>query len=59
MFSRWMASAVGAAIFGAIANATLSARLSNPPQSVAKRLGRTTDVTSLVLGGRLDPASPS
>jgi hypothetical protein len=36
----------------------LSARLSNAPQSVAKRLGRTTDATSLVLGGHLDPASP-
>jgi hypothetical protein len=53
-----MASAVGVAIYGAIANATLLARLSDAPPSVAEHLGRTTDATSLVLGGHLDPASP-
>ena len=59
MFSRSMGSALGAAVFGAIANATLSGRLAHPPAAVAKALGgKGVDVTSLVLGGNLPTGDP-
>ncbi|MEC3976071.1 MDR family MFS transporter [Amycolatopsis sp. H20-H5] len=51
MFSRSLGSAVGAAVFGAIANATLADRFAHPPAEVAGRLPATADPTSLVLGG--------
>jgi EmrB/QacA subfamily drug resistance transporter len=51
MFSRSLGSAVGAAVFGAIANATLSARFARPPAAAAGRLPRGVDATSLVLSG--------
>jgi EmrB/QacA subfamily drug resistance transporter len=51
MFSRSLGSAVGVAIFGAIANATLSDRFSHPPEEVAGRLPDSVDATSLVLAG--------
>jgi EmrB/QacA subfamily drug resistance transporter len=51
MFSRSLGSAVGAAVFGAIANATLAARFDHPPAAVAGRLPKSVDATSLVLTG--------
>jgi len=51
LFSRSLGSAVGAAVFGAIANATLASRFANPPAEVAGHLPRSVDATSLVLGG--------
>jgi EmrB/QacA subfamily drug resistance transporter len=53
MFFRSMGSAVGAAIFGAIANTTLAGRFTHPPATVHGRLPHSVDATSLVLGGRL------
>jgi EmrB/QacA subfamily drug resistance transporter len=58
MFSRSLGSAVGVAIFGAIANATLSARFAEPPANVAGHLPPSVDATSIVLGGHADPNSP-
>jgi EmrB/QacA subfamily drug resistance transporter len=53
MFFRSMGSAVGAAVFGAIANSTLTARFASPPAAVRGRLPHNADATSLVLGGHL------
>ncbi|HEX4700622.1 MAG TPA: MDR family MFS transporter [Pseudonocardiaceae bacterium] len=56
MFSRSMGSAVGAAVFGAIANGTLANRLAHPPAAVSAALGgQGVDATSLVLGGNVRP----
>jgi EmrB/QacA subfamily drug resistance transporter len=54
MFFRSMGSALGAAVFGAIANATLTDRLSHPPAAVAGKLPTGVDTGSVVLnaGGR-------
>jgi MFS family permease len=54
MFSRSLGSAVGAALFGAIANATLANRFANPPSELAGKLPDSVDATSLVLGGHAD-----
>ncbi|RSD21455.1 MDR family MFS transporter [Amycolatopsis eburnea] len=54
LFSRSLGSAVGAAVFGAIANATLASRFANPPAEVAGKLPPSVDATSLVLGGHAD-----
>jgi EmrB/QacA subfamily drug resistance transporter len=54
LFSRSLGSAVGAAVFGAIANATLANRFANPPAEVAGHLPPSVDATSLVLGGHTD-----
>ncbi|MCU1686099.1 MAG: major facilitator transporter [Amycolatopsis sp.] len=54
MFSRSMGSAVGAAVFGAIANATLASRFDHPPAAVAGHLPPSVDATSLVLGGKAE-----
>ncbi|WP_318307219.1 MDR family MFS transporter [Amycolatopsis solani] len=54
LFSRSLGSAVGAAVFGAIANATLASRFENPPAEVAGKLPPSVDATSLVLGGHDD-----
>ncbi|MBB4684341.1 MDR family MFS transporter [Amycolatopsis jiangsuensis] len=51
MFSRSLGSAVGTAVFGAIANATLASRFANPPADVAGHLPASVDATSEVLGG--------
>ncbi|MCW2641665.1 MAG: major facilitator transporter [Dactylosporangium sp.] len=59
MFSRSLGSAVGAAVFGAIANATLAARFASPPAGVAGRLPRNGDATSLVLGGHSRSEQPA
>jgi EmrB/QacA subfamily drug resistance transporter len=54
MFARSMGSAVGAAVMGAIANATLAGRLDHPPAAVSRALaGHSIDATSLVLGGQV------
>jgi MFS family permease len=50
MFFRSMGSAVGAAVFGAIANTTLNNRFRHPPAGLGGRLPRNADATSLVLG---------
>lgn len=55
MFGRSLGSAVGAAVFGAIANVTLARRFANPPPDIAGQLpqqSRSIDATSLVLGGQ-------
>jgi EmrB/QacA subfamily drug resistance transporter len=57
LFSRSLGSAVGAAVFGAIANATLASRFANPPAEVGP-LPPSVDATSLVLGGHA-PDSPA
>jgi EmrB/QacA subfamily drug resistance transporter len=51
MFSRSLGSAVGAAVFGAVANSTLSSRFAHPPAALAGRLPKSVDATSLVLAG--------
>ena len=58
MFSRSLGSAVGAAVFGAIANATLASRFAHPPASVAGRLPESVDATSLVLTGHTQKGDP-
>ncbi|MEV0073725.1 MULTISPECIES: MDR family MFS transporter [unclassified Amycolatopsis] len=50
MFGRSLGSAIGAAVFGAIANSTLADRFAHPPAAVAGRLPDSADATSLVLG---------
>jgi EmrB/QacA subfamily drug resistance transporter len=58
MFGRSLGSAVGVAIFGAIANATLADRFAHPPAEVAGQLPSSVDATSLVLDGHTEPGSP-
>ncbi|WP_222721105.1 MDR family MFS transporter [Actinomadura sp. HBU206391] len=55
MFSRSLGSAVGVAVFGAIANATLSDRFAHPPKELAGRLPDGVDATSLVSAGHGTP----
>ncbi|MEU4668184.1 MDR family MFS transporter [Amycolatopsis sp. NPDC023774] len=50
MFGRSLGSAVGAAVFGAIANSTLADRFAHPPAAVAGHLPDSADATNLVLG---------
>lgn len=49
MFARSVGSAVGVAVFGAIANASLADRFTHPPAGVSGRLPRTADDAALVL----------
>jgi len=49
MFARSVGSAVGVAIFGAIANASLAARFTHPPAGASGDLPRTADDAALVL----------
>jgi EmrB/QacA subfamily drug resistance transporter len=58
MFSRSLGSAVGAAVFGAIANATLANRFANPPAAIAGQLPHHVDTTSVVFGGHAAPTHP-
>ena len=51
MFCRSAGSAVGAAVFGAIANASLHRSLDHPPAAVAAQLPHGSDAAGLVLGG--------
>ncbi|WP_410662519.1 MDR family MFS transporter [Amycolatopsis sp. lyj-84] len=57
MFSRSLGSAVGVAMFGAIANATLANRFANPPAGVVG-LPSGVDATSVVLEGH-GPDTPT
>ncbi|GGK73647.1 MFS transporter [Sphaerisporangium melleum] len=52
MFSRSIGSAVGAALLGAISNATLADRFTHPPAALAGKLPSSLDATSLVLGAQ-------
>ncbi|GAA2337849.1 MDR family MFS transporter [Dactylosporangium salmoneum] len=52
MFCRSIGSAVGAAVFGAIANTTLDRRFAAAPPDVRPALGSGADATSIVLQGR-------
>ncbi|GAA4559534.1 MDR family MFS transporter [Planotetraspora kaengkrachanensis] len=52
MFCRSIGSAVGAAVLGAVSNATLADRFAHPPAGVAGHLPKSVDATSLVLGGQ-------
>jgi hypothetical protein len=49
MFSRSIGSAVGAAVFGAVANATLTHRLQRPPAALAGHLPSTVDAAGGLL----------
>jgi hypothetical protein len=49
MFGRSVGSAVGVAVFGAIANASLADRFANPPAGASGRLPKTADDAALVL----------
>ncbi len=51
MFSRSLGSAVGAAVFGAVANHTLATRFAHPPAALKGHLPKSVDATSLVLSG--------
>jgi EmrB/QacA subfamily drug resistance transporter len=51
MFSRSIGSAVGVAVLGAVANATLTRRFAHPPAAIASSLPKSVDATSLVLTG--------
>jgi EmrB/QacA subfamily drug resistance transporter len=55
MFARSLGSAVGAAIFGAIANATLSARFADPPPEVAGRIPADAGADGLILDAGTGP----
>ncbi len=59
MFSRAIGSAVGAAVLGAIANATLANRFAHPPPDLAGKLPASVDTTRLVLGGTPEPSAVS
>jgi EmrB/QacA subfamily drug resistance transporter len=51
MFSRNLGSALGVAVFGAIANATLAHRFAHPPAELAGRLPDSANAERLVLSG--------
>ena len=51
MFSRSIGSAVGAAVFGAIANTTLAARFASPPAGLEGELPTDVDSTTAALAG--------
>jgi EmrB/QacA subfamily drug resistance transporter len=59
MFSRSVGSAIGIAVFGAIANGALAARLHHPPAALAGKVPADLDVTALVLGGHSRAGSPA
>jgi EmrB/QacA subfamily drug resistance transporter len=56
MFARSLGSAVGAAIFGAIANATLAARFADPPPEVAGQGPGHLTADNLILDAGTGPA---
>jgi MFS family permease len=56
MFSRSLGSAVGAAVFGAIANATLARRFADPPSGLAGQLPADADAGRLILDASSDPS---
>jgi EmrB/QacA subfamily drug resistance transporter len=55
MFSRSLGSAVGVAVFGAIANATLARRFADPPAGLAGQLPGDADAGRLILDASTDP----
>jgi EmrB/QacA subfamily drug resistance transporter len=57
MFCRNLGSAVGVAVFGAVANATLAHRFAHPPADVAGHLPDSTEAENLVLGGHASSAA--
>jgi hypothetical protein len=57
MFARSLGSAVGAAIFGAIANATLAARFAHPPAEVAGQVPKDLSADNLILDAGSGPAA--
>jgi MFS family permease len=59
MFGRSLGSAAGAAVSGAIANATLASRFAHPPANVSGHLPKSVDATSLVLTGHSGGSSPA
>jgi EmrB/QacA subfamily drug resistance transporter len=60
MFCRSIGSAVGVAVLGAVANATLSNRFAHPPAAAAASLPKNVDATSLVLSSSgSSPHSPA
>jgi hypothetical protein len=59
MFSRSLGSAIGAAVFGAISNATLASQLAHPPSAVAGQLPHCPDAASLVLVGDVAVQRPA
>jgi EmrB/QacA subfamily drug resistance transporter len=59
MFSRSLGSAVGAAVFGAIANASLASSYAHPPADVAGKLSGSVNSTSQSFGGGSKSESPA
>ena len=57
MFARNIGAAVGAAVFGAVVNATLANRLADPPAAVADRIPRADGVERILLGAEQAPAA--
>ena len=55
MFFRSIGSAVGVAVFGAIANTTLDRRFAAAPAGVRERLGGGADATDVVLKAKDTP----
>lgn len=55
LFSRSVGSAVGAALFGAVANATLADRFTDAPVAIRPRLPADVDGTGAVLSGSAGP----
>jgi hypothetical protein len=51
LFCRNLGSAVGVAVFGAIANASLADHFADPPADVAGRLPESSGAEQLLLGG--------
>jgi EmrB/QacA subfamily drug resistance transporter len=52
MFCRSMGSAVGAAVFGAVANASLTRAFAHPPGALAGAIPRGADAATLAINGR-------
>ena len=52
MFSRSIGSAIGVAVFGAVANSTLATRFADRPPALAGQLPPSVDAAGSVLGGR-------
>ena len=59
MFARSIGSAVGVAVFGAVANATLSDRLARPPAALAGRLPADQDAAVTALESRPAGLAPA
>jgi hypothetical protein len=57
MFGRSMGSAIGVAVFGALANATLTDRFASPPAGLHGNLPRTADDAAVVLDHAAPPGS--